>query len=92
MIEAGITVGVATDGAASNNSNDMIEVLKFTALLQKVHHLRSYYYYGRKGIEMATIDGARALGLENEIGSLEVGKKQICLSLILSYQLRLFHA
>ncbi|HHU31215.1 MAG: amidohydrolase family protein [Zhaonellaceae bacterium] len=75
MIEAGITVGVATDGAASNNSNDMIEVLKFTALLQKVHHLDPTIITAEKVLEMATIDGARALGLENEIGSLEVGKK-----------------
>lgn len=75
LIQAGITVGVATDGAASNNSNDMLEVLKTTALLQKVHHLDPTIITAEKVLEMATIDGARAIGLEDEIGSLEIGKK-----------------
>lgn len=75
LIQAGITVGVATDGAASNNSNDMLEVLKSTALLQKVHHMDPTIITAEKVLEMATIDGARAIGLEDEIGSLEIGKK-----------------
>lgn len=75
LVEAGVTVGIATDGAASNNSNDMLEVLKFAALMQKVHHLDPTIITAEKVLEMATIDGARALGLENEVGSLEVGKK-----------------
>lgn len=74
LIQAGITVGVATDGAASNNSNDMLEVLKTTALLQKVQHMDPTIITAEKVLEMATIDGARAIGLENEIGSLEIGK------------------
>jgi len=75
MLEAGITVGIATDGAASNNSNDMLEVLKYTALMHKVHHLDPTIITAEKVLEMATIDGAKALGMEDEIGSLEVGKK-----------------
>jgi len=75
MIESGITVGVATDGAASNNSQDMIEVLKFTALLQKGYTMDPTILSADKVVEMATIDGARALGMEKEIGSIEVGKK-----------------
>ena len=75
LIEAGVTVGLATDGAGSNNSNDMLETLKLAALLQKVHHMDPTIITAEKVLEMATIDGAKALGMENEIGSLEVGKK-----------------
>lgn len=75
MIESGITVGIATDGAASNNTNDMLEVLKLAALMQKVHHLDPTIITAEKVLEMATIDGACALGMEDEIGSLEIGKK-----------------
>ncbi|SMB92016.1 5-methylthioadenosine/S-adenosylhomocysteine deaminase [Thermanaeromonas toyohensis ToBE] len=71
----GVTVGLATDGAASNNSNDMLETLKFAALLLKVAHLDPTVITAEKVLEMATIDAARALGLEDRIGSLEVGKK-----------------
>ena len=75
MLLAGLTVGLATDGAGSNNSQDMLEALKFGALLQKVHHTDPTVITAEKLLEMATIDGARALGLEKEIGSLEVGKR-----------------
>lgn len=75
LIQAGVTVGIATDGAASNNSNDMLEVLKTTALLQKVQHMDLTILTAEKVLEMATIDGARAVGLEDEIGSLETGKR-----------------
>ena len=75
LIEAGVTVSLATDGAGSNNSNDMLESLKLAALLQKVHHMDPTIITAEKVLEMATIDGARALGMEDEIGSLEIGKK-----------------
>jgi 5-methylthioadenosine/S-adenosylhomocysteine deaminase len=75
MVAQGITVGLATDGAASNNSNDMLEVLKASALLHKVHTCDPTIITAEKVLEMATIDGARALGLDREIGSLEIGKK-----------------
>lgn len=75
LLEAGVVVGIATDGAASNNSNDMLEVLKLTALMQKVHHLDPTVITAEKVLEMATIDGARAVGLADEVGSLEIGKK-----------------
>lgn len=71
----GIPVGLATDGPASNNAQDMVEVLKFTALLHKVHHLDPLAMTAGQVLEMATIEGARALGLERKIGSLEVDKK-----------------
>lgn len=75
MIESGITVGLGTDGPASNNSQDMIELLKFTALLHKVHTKDPTVITSEKVLEMATIDGARAIGMEDEIGSIEIGKK-----------------
>lgn len=72
---AGITVGLGTDGAASNNSNDMLEILKATSLLQKVTHRDPTIMTADKVLEMATIEGARAVGLDHEVGSLEKGKK-----------------
>jgi 5-methylthioadenosine/S-adenosylhomocysteine deaminase len=75
MLAAGVTVGLGVDGAASNNGQDMIELMKTTALLQKVGTLDPTVITAEKVLEMATIDGARAVGLEHEIGSLEVGKK-----------------
>ncbi len=75
MIERGIAVGLGVDGAASNNGQDMIELMKSTALLQKVNSLNPTIITAEKVLEMATIDGARAIGMEDEIGSLEVGKR-----------------
>lgn len=73
--QAGIPVGLGTDGAGSNNSNDMIELLKMTALLQKVTHRDPTVITAEKVLEMATIEGARAVNLDGEIGSLEAGKR-----------------
>ena len=75
MIESGITVGLGSDGPASNNSQDMIELLKFTALLHKVETKDPTVITSEKVLEMATIDGARAVGMEDDIGSIEIGKK-----------------
>lgn len=75
MLQAGITVGLGVDGAASNNSQDMLELMKCTALLHKAHTTDPTVITAEKVLEMATINGAKAVGLENEIGSLEKGKK-----------------
>jgi 5-methylthioadenosine/S-adenosylhomocysteine deaminase len=75
MLGAGIPVALGTDGAASNNSLDMFREMKFAALLNKVHKLDPTVVPARAVLEMATINGAIALGLQGEIGSLEVGKK-----------------
>ena len=75
MLSAGVTVGLATDGPASNNNQNMVHVLKYAALLHKVAHEDATVITGEKVLEMATIDGARAIGMEQEIGSLERGKK-----------------
>lgn len=75
MLKAGLTCGLGTDGAASNNTQDMIEMLKSTALLHKVATKDPTAITARTVLEMATIEGARVLGLEGKIGSLEPGKK-----------------
>ncbi|MDQ7827536.1 MAG: amidohydrolase [Armatimonadota bacterium] len=75
MLLAGIPVGLATDGPASNNNQNMIEALKFAALLHKVHTGDPTAITVEQVFEMATLGAARALGLEGEVGSLEVGKR-----------------
>ena len=75
MFEAGIVVGLGTDGAASNNSLDMFETMKICALLQKAHRWDATVLDAQKTLDLATIEGARALGLQADIGSIEVGKK-----------------
>jgi 5-methylthioadenosine/S-adenosylhomocysteine deaminase len=75
MLLAGVTVSLASDGPASNNNHNLIQSMKFAALIHKGYHRDATIITAEKVLEMATIDGARALGLEAEIGSLEVGKK-----------------
>jgi 5-methylthioadenosine/S-adenosylhomocysteine deaminase len=71
----GIAVGLGTDGAASNNDLDMFEAMRFAALLHKVKTGDPRSIPATTALEMATINGARALGLEKLIGSIEVGKR-----------------
>lgn len=75
LLKAGVTCSLGVDGAASNNANDMIELMKNTALLQKCATRDPLSMSAEKVVEMATIDGARAIGMEKEIGSIEAGKK-----------------
>ncbi|WP_298521706.1 amidohydrolase family protein [uncultured Methanobrevibacter sp.] len=75
LIENGICVSIGTDGASSNNNLDLIEELKTASLLQKVSTLDPNVLNSREAIAMGTIKGAEALGLDSEIGSIEVGKK-----------------
>lgn len=75
MLEKGLHVSLGLDGAASNNGQDMLELMKLTSLLQKVHTLDPTIISAEKVLEMATIDGARALMMDDEIGSLEEGKR-----------------
>jgi len=75
LLDAGVTVGLGTDGAASNNSLDMFESMKVAALLQKVSYRDSTVLPSEKVLNMATAEGAKALGLERKVGSLEVGKR-----------------
>jgi 5-methylthioadenosine/S-adenosylhomocysteine deaminase len=74
LIERGVSVSLGADGAACNNRLDMFTEMRGAALLQKVLS-GAEALPAKRVLRMATIDGARALGLENEIGSLEEGKR-----------------
>ncbi|MCB0828096.1 MAG: amidohydrolase family protein [Solirubrobacterales bacterium] len=71
----GLRIGIGTDGAASNDSQDMLGAIKTAALLQKVHAHDPVAMTAPEVLEMATIGGARALGLDQAVGSLEPGKR-----------------
>lgn len=75
MNRRGIPVSLALDGPGSNDNQNMLEVLKSTALLQKTHHRDPQVMPAWQVLEMATLGGARAVGMEDEIGSIEVGKR-----------------
>lgn len=74
MLEMGIEVSLGADGAPCNNRLDMFTEMRTAALLQKAMHGPQALPASRV-LRMATIDGARALGLEDQIGSIEVGKR-----------------
>jgi 5-methylthioadenosine/S-adenosylhomocysteine deaminase len=74
LIPAGINCALGTDGAASNNDLDMIGEMRSAALLAKGETCRASALPAYAALRMATINGARALGLEEETGSLEPGK------------------
>lgn len=73
-IEAGVNVALGTDGAASNNRLDMMTEMRFAALLAKAVSRETEAFPAHAVIRAATLDGARALGLEHVTGSIEVGK------------------
>ena len=76
MLRGGLRLGLGTDGpAGSNNDLNMMEEIDLAAKLQKVTRLDPRALSAGQALEMATIGGARAIHMENEIGSLEVGKK-----------------
>lgn len=75
MLSDDIVVGLGTDGCASNNDLDLFGEMDLAAKLQKVHQLDPTAMNAHTVVRMATIDGARTLGLEQDIGSLEVGKQ-----------------
>ncbi len=75
LLETNIKVGIGTDGCGSNNNLDMIEEMRTAAFLHKQNKREGTVLPAQQIIRMATILGAKSIGLENEIGSLEVGKK-----------------
>jgi 5-methylthioadenosine/S-adenosylhomocysteine deaminase len=75
LLSRGVSVGLGTDGCASNNNLDMFQEMDTAAKLHKVHRLDPTVMPARVVLEIATMGGARVLGMEKEIGSLEVGKK-----------------
>jgi 5-methylthioadenosine/S-adenosylhomocysteine deaminase len=73
-LEAGINVALGTDGSASNNDLDMLGEMRTAALLAKAYAGNAAAVSATQALEMATINGAKALGLEQQIGSLQIGK------------------
>jgi len=79
FVEAGLNTGIGTDGAASNNRLDLFEEMRLAALLAKAQSGRANSVPAEAALRMATIDAARALGLDDRIGSLVPGKEaDIC--------------
>ncbi|NLT95760.1 MAG: amidohydrolase [Clostridia bacterium] len=75
LLKAGVNVGIGTDGTASNNNLNMIEEMHIASLLHKVSKLDPTSVPAYQALEMGTVLGARVLNLDNEIGTLEPGKK-----------------
>jgi 5-methylthioadenosine/S-adenosylhomocysteine deaminase len=74
-LAAGVALGLGTDGAASNNDLDMFEAMRQAAFLHKLQSRDPRAVPAPVALEMATMGGARVLGLEGEIGSVEAGKR-----------------
>jgi 5-methylthioadenosine/S-adenosylhomocysteine deaminase len=75
LLRAGVTVALGTDSPCSNNSSDMFEVMKVAAILHKGVCKDPTLLSAERVLRMATVDGARALLWDRQIGSIEVGKK-----------------
>lgn len=74
LAAAGVNVSLGTDGGANNNSHDMLAEMKAACLLQNVTRGRAGALSAERVLAMATIDGARAIGRDHELGSIEAGK------------------
>jgi 5-methylthioadenosine/S-adenosylhomocysteine deaminase len=75
MLRQGVNVALGTDGAASNHSQDLFDTMKAASLLQKVHHQDAGAIKPYEVLRMATLGGARALGLSSVCGTIETGKR-----------------
>lgn len=75
LLDRGIAVGLGSDSVASNNSCDILEEARFAALAARNRPVSRRFIDAREVLEAATLGGARAMGLENEIGTLETGKQ-----------------
>ncbi len=84
MLAHGLTVGLGTDGAASNNRLDLWEEMRLAALLAKGTTGQAEVVPAHQALAMATIHGARALGLDDRIGSLAIGKEADLVAIDLS--------
>ncbi|MFM6989120.1 MAG: TRZ/ATZ family hydrolase [Arenimonas sp.] len=84
LLAAGVNVAIGTDGCASNNDLDMFDELRTAALLAKAVSRDATVFNADQALHAATLGGARAMGLESEIGSLEVGKQADMITVELS--------
>jgi 5-methylthioadenosine/S-adenosylhomocysteine deaminase len=74
MLETGVSVALATDGGACGNTQDMIEALKFAAVMPKAREEDPRVFNARDALHLATAGGARAVGLPADLGAIEVGR------------------
>jgi cytosine/adenosine deaminase-related metal-dependent hydrolase len=74
LLDAGVSVGLGTDSVASNNRLDLIEEARVASLLQRALHRSHDLLPPARLLQLCTLDGARALGLDDRIGTLEPGK------------------
>ena len=74
-LAAGVSVALGTDGAASNNSSDMLDTIRLASMIHKGAARDATAMSAEKAVRMATSGGAKALGMEKTIGTLEIGKK-----------------
>ena len=84
LLDQGVNLCLGTDGAASNNDLDLLGEMRTAAMLAKGSSGNASACTARQAIEMATINGARALGMADQIGSIEVGKKADLIALDLN--------
>ena len=75
LLRSNVNVGLGTDGAPCNNTNDLLQEMKLAGIIHKAASYDPTIVSAEQVLEMATINGAKALGLQDSIGSLEVGKK-----------------
>jgi len=85
LLDKGVNICLGTDGAASNNDLDLLGEMRSAALLAKGSSGNASACNARQAVEMATINGARALGMADQIGSIEVGKKADLIALDLNF-------
>jgi 5-methylthioadenosine/S-adenosylhomocysteine deaminase len=74
-LRAGVALGLGTDGAASNNDLDMFEAMRMASLLHKLQTNDPRAVSAQTAVDLATIGGARAMGMDKQIGSIEPGKR-----------------
>ncbi|HPI40643.1 MAG TPA: amidohydrolase [Pseudobdellovibrionaceae bacterium] len=74
-LKQGLVVGLGTDGCASNNNLNLFGAMNLATKVQKVFHKNSLAMTASQALKMATLESAKALGIEDQVGSLEVGKR-----------------
>jgi 5-methylthioadenosine/S-adenosylhomocysteine deaminase len=75
MLKAGVNVSLGTDGSTTNNSLDMFSEMKILALLQKSNRWDPTVVTAQQALDFATLNGAKAIGMEGKLGSIEIGKQ-----------------
>jgi 5-methylthioadenosine/S-adenosylhomocysteine deaminase len=84
LLDAGVNVALGTDSAASNNDLNMFGEMQAAALLAKLHSNDATVLPAATALTMATLGGARAMGIEDSVGSLETGKQADIIAVDLS--------